>query len=163
MGSQRVGHNWVTSLSLFTFIQEQCQYNNTLINTSHCIVIIHICNSTLNLWRLKYIEAMCSVASCAQLFNTPWTVARRLLCPQDSPGKNTGVDCHFLLQYEAMLLAIVVYFPFQHVYTLIKLAMSTEMFFEGENGRLDPLFLYSFLYICHQVETFISSTYQSFP
>ena len=22
----------------------------------------------------------------------------RLLCPQDSPGKNTGVDCHFLLQ-----------------------------------------------------------------
>ena len=23
----------------------------------------------------------------------------RLLCPWDSPGKNTGVDCHFLLQY----------------------------------------------------------------
>ena len=22
----------------------------------------------------------------------------RLLCPWDSPGKNTGVDCHFLLQ-----------------------------------------------------------------
>ena len=22
----------------------------------------------------------------------------RLLCPQDSPGKNTGVSCHFLLQ-----------------------------------------------------------------
>ena len=22
----------------------------------------------------------------------------RLLCPQDSPGKNTGVGCHFLLQ-----------------------------------------------------------------
>ena len=21
----------------------------------------------------------------------------RLLCPQDSPGKNTGVGCHFLL------------------------------------------------------------------
>ena len=27
---------------------------------------------------------------------TPWTVATRLLCPQDSPGKNTGVGCHFL-------------------------------------------------------------------
>ena len=25
-----------------------------------------------------------------------WPV--RLLCPWDSPGKNTGVDCHFLLQ-----------------------------------------------------------------
>ena len=24
----------------------------------------------------------------------------RLLCPWDSPGKNTGVACHFLLQYE---------------------------------------------------------------
>ena len=23
----------------------------------------------------------------------------RLLCPWDSPGKNTGVSCHFLLQY----------------------------------------------------------------
>ena len=23
----------------------------------------------------------------------------RLYCPWDSPGKNTGVDCHFLLQY----------------------------------------------------------------
>ena len=30
-----------------------------------------------------------------QLFATPWTVA---LCPWDSPGKNTGVGCHFLLQ-----------------------------------------------------------------
>ena len=29
---------------------------------------------------------------------TLWTVTRRLLCPRDSPGKNTGVGCHFLLQ-----------------------------------------------------------------
>ena len=29
---------------------------------------------------------------------TPWTAAHRLLCPWDSPGKNTGVGCHFLLQ-----------------------------------------------------------------
>ena len=33
-----------------------------------------------------------------QLFVTPWTVATKLLCPWDFPGKNTGVDCHFLLQ-----------------------------------------------------------------
>ena len=31
-----------------------------------------------------------------QLFATPWT---RLLCPWDFPGENTGVGCHFLLQY----------------------------------------------------------------
>ena len=24
---------------------------------------------------------------------TPWTVAHKLLCPWDFPGKNTGVDC----------------------------------------------------------------------
>ena len=32
-------------------------------------------------------------------FATPWTVAHQApLCPWDSPGKNTGVGCHFLLQ-----------------------------------------------------------------
>ena len=29
---------------------------------------------------------------------TPWTAALRLLCPRDSPGKNTAVGCHALLQ-----------------------------------------------------------------
>ena len=33
-----------------------------------------------------------------QLFETLWTVAHRLLCLWDFPGKNTGVGCHFLLQ-----------------------------------------------------------------
>ena len=28
----------------------------------------------------------------------PWTVLARLLYSWDSPGKNTGVGCHFLLQ-----------------------------------------------------------------
>ena len=28
-----------------------------------------------------------------RLFATPWIVAHRLLCPWDSPGKNTGVGC----------------------------------------------------------------------
>ena len=36
--------------------------------------------------------------SCVQLFVTPWTVPTRVLCPWDSPGKNTGVGCHALLQ-----------------------------------------------------------------
>ena len=29
---------------------------------------------------------------------TPWTVVTRLLCPWNSPGQNTGVGCHALLQ-----------------------------------------------------------------
>ena len=36
--------------------------------------------------------------SYVQLFATPWTIAGRLLCLWDSPGKNIGVDYHFLLQ-----------------------------------------------------------------
>ena len=32
------------------------------------------------------------------LFVTLWTVATRLLCPWDSPDKNTGVGCQVLLQ-----------------------------------------------------------------
>ena len=40
-------------------------------------------------------------AKLLQLFPTLctlWTVAAKLLCPWDSPGKNTRVGCHFLLQ-----------------------------------------------------------------
>ena len=35
--------------------------------------------------------------TCVQLFASLWSVAARLLCPWDSPGKNTGLDCHALL------------------------------------------------------------------
>ena len=34
--------------------------------------------------------------SCVRFFVTLWTVDHQ--CPQDFPGKNTGVGCHFLLQ-----------------------------------------------------------------
>ena len=33
----------------------------------------------------------------------------RLLCPQDPPGKNTGVGCHFLLPRKASIFAILIY------------------------------------------------------
>ena len=32
-----------------------------------------------------------------QLFAVPWTVAHQAPCLWDSPGKNTGMGCHFLL------------------------------------------------------------------
>ena len=35
-----------------------------------------------------------------RFFVTPWTIPTRLLSPWDSPGKNTGVGSHFLLQKE---------------------------------------------------------------
>ena len=33
-----------------------------------------------------------------RLFATPWTVAHQAPLSWDSPGNNTGVGCHFLLQ-----------------------------------------------------------------
>ena len=46
--------------------------------------------------------AMTSVAivqslGCVRLFAVPWTVACPAPLSMNSPGKNTGVDCHFLL------------------------------------------------------------------
>ena len=43
---------------------------------------------------------MCSVTqSCLTLCDPrDCSLAARLLCPWDSPGKNTGGGCHFLLQ-----------------------------------------------------------------
>ena len=41
----------------------------------------------------------CAVLSCIQLFVTPMDAkSTRLFCPWNSPGKNTGVGCHALLQ-----------------------------------------------------------------
>ena len=37
-------------------------------------------------------------ASHIQLIVAPWTVAHQVPLPWNFPGKNTGVDCHFLLQ-----------------------------------------------------------------
>ena len=42
--------------------------------------------------------AMLSRSSRVRLCATPQTAATRLPRPWDSPGKNTGVGCHFLLQ-----------------------------------------------------------------
>ena len=43
-------------------------------------------------------ELYACVLRCVQLFVTQWLWAIRLLCPWNFSGKNTGLDCHFLLQ-----------------------------------------------------------------
>ena len=43
-----------------------------------------------------YIYCVCMCVSHSVV--TPWTVPARLLCPWNSPGKNTGVGSHSLLQ-----------------------------------------------------------------
>ena len=57
------------------------------------IVSRHFSNFPLSLLLL-----LLSRFSRVQLCVTPQTAATRLPCPWDSPSKNTGVGCHFLLQ-----------------------------------------------------------------
>ena len=47
---------------------------------------------------LQLLLLLLSHFSHVQLCVIPQTGATRLPCPWDSPGKNTGVGCHFLLQ-----------------------------------------------------------------
>ena len=60
--------------------------------------------SSLNIWKLLIhilLKPAAAAAKSLQLCLTlcdPIDEATRLLCPWDSPGKNTGVGCHFLLQ-----------------------------------------------------------------
>ena len=53
---------------------------------------------SIHLAQTNECSAVLSHFSCIQLFTALWTVPARLLCPWDSPGKNTGVGCHTLLQ-----------------------------------------------------------------
>ena len=45
-----------------------------------------------------HLVVMVQLLSRVQLLRPHGTQPARLLCPWDFPGKNTGVDCHFLLQ-----------------------------------------------------------------
>ena len=55
----------------------------------------------LNDWtELKeYFCMYAQLVSCIWFFAMPLTIPTRLLCPQDYPGKNTGMGCHILLQW----------------------------------------------------------------
>ena len=44
------------------------------------------------------ISTLCHVASVVSNSATPWTIAHQAPLSRDSPGKNTGVVCHALLQ-----------------------------------------------------------------
>ena len=51
-------------------------------------------------WQHPTCMSECYFLRWVWLFANPWTVAglSSVLCPWDSPGQNTGVGCHFLLQ-----------------------------------------------------------------
>ena len=59
----------------------------------HCRQILYHVSHQGSPSRLKRVSSSVVFDS-----ETPWTVTCGLLCPWDSPGKNTGMDCHSLLQ-----------------------------------------------------------------
>ena len=65
---------------------------------STCIIIFGLEESSVSWCYFIHVRAcVLSQFCCIWLFATLWTVAHRLLCPWDSPGKSTGVGRHFLL------------------------------------------------------------------
>ena len=66
--------------------------------TSLCQMSSPVILFFMSVLSLCHIHFYCAVLSQVWLFATLCTVALQILCPWDSPGKNTGVGCHFLLQ-----------------------------------------------------------------
>ena len=62
--------------------------------------VSHIVGRPFTVWATREVHR-CEVLSGfshVQLFVTLWLQPAKLLCPWDSPGKNTGVGCHAPLQ-----------------------------------------------------------------
>ena len=68
-----------TRLSNWTELNWMCKSTESL-----CCTMVNVC----------MVNRFC----CVQLFATLWITARQFFSPWDSPGKNTGVGCHALLQ-----------------------------------------------------------------
>ena len=92
----RVGHNWATSLSLFTFMHWRRKWQPTPVflpgesqgRGAWWAAVFGVAQSRTRLKRLS------SSSSTPPHGLQP----SRILCPWNFPGKSTGVGCHFLLQ-----------------------------------------------------------------
>ena len=120
MESLRVGHNWATSLSLFTFMHWRRKWQPTPVflpgesQGRGSLVGCRLWGRTVghdwsdlaaaaasfeSLYFCIYICICCLVAKpCPALLQPRGLWPTKFLCPWDFPGKNTGVGCHFLLQ-----------------------------------------------------------------
>ena len=79
-----------------------------------------VCHSGSLQWQLSTIpriklasECVLDTQLCLTLCN-PSLQPARLLCPWDSPGKNTGVGCHFLLQLPFLSSKLVYLMSIRH-------------------------------------------------
>ena len=74
------------------------------ISTSHPMHTFHLQPFSLQSCNLSYLTpvnwcvCVCVLTQCCPILCDPVDCTVRLLCPWDSPGQNTGVGCHSLLQ-----------------------------------------------------------------
>ena len=61
----------------------------------------------------------CLVGKSCLTLVTPWTVAPRLVCPWDFPGKNTGEGCHFLPHISYIYIYIYMYVLYTHTHITV--------------------------------------------
>ena len=97
MGSRRVGHNWATSLSLFTFMHWRRKWKPTpmfLPGESHGQRSL----AGYSPWDQTWLTNIFIYTTAQSLVRPHRRQPTRLPHPWGSPGKNTGVGCHSLLQ-----------------------------------------------------------------
>ena len=113
MGSRRVGHNWATELNWTEYDCYVDQENGT--DELICKAEIETQTWRTNLWKareegkwdwigrlgLTYIRCVCAWSIASVVSDSLWPYGLKptiVLCPWESPGKNTEVDCHAFLQ-----------------------------------------------------------------
>ena len=139
LGSHRVGHDWATSLSLFTFHaleKEMATHFSVLAwripgtvepgglpsmglhRVRHNSSNLSIAQNSVKAYKKLVIKTAITMdLSGASVVSNSMRPHRlqptRLPLPWDSPGKNTGVGCHFLLHHTCevslILVSIILY------------------------------------------------------
>ena len=99
MGSRRVGHDWATS----PLMRIYCMGQGTLLSVLWWLEWEGNPKQrgytyTYSWLSLPYVGACSLTSGVSDSLQPSGLWLTRLLCPWDSPGKNTGVGCHFLLQ-----------------------------------------------------------------
>ena len=76
-----------------------CRFCNHLVKDTHAHAYSHVlCPSPSTRSSALHASLLLSRSSHVRLCATPETAAHQAPRPWDSPGKNTGAGCHFLLQ-----------------------------------------------------------------
>ena len=98
-----------------------------------------------------YLTRCAQLLSHIQLFGAPWTIPTRLLCPWNSPGKNTGVRCHYLLQGFSPTQILKPHL----LHLLIWQVDSLPLSLPGKHIYILSLSIYIYIYICIYTHTYI--------